>query len=201
MLVERDSISVGRTAACVVFSTEPPPSELLDALLARQVDVRVERDPYATIAALYEARPGPGQPRVPVVLILVEPDDLPMLARVLTVVERVTPGATLWRHAADRVQPLAAVTPAERRIFRGLDATGATGGSYPPDQVGLAKENHQSDPVGHQLRLTGDAQPEDRANSTPRSSDTDSTGERVLTEAELQILLGGTPAKEQRTSP
>lgn len=197
----------GRTAACVVYAVDDAPAELLDALLARHVDVRVERDAYATVAALAEARPSNGQPRVPVVLILVEPSELPLLGSVLEVADRIAPGATLWRHASGDAQPLAAVTPAEKRSFRATDSGSSGLLRRRDDLAGSTGSGGYSAP---RLRLAGGEEDgsggtdlvhsHDPPNPGERSSDT-SSGQRALSEDELRILLGTAPSEEQRTTP
>lgn len=184
--------SDARTAACVIYAADDPPVELLDALLARRVDVRVERDPYAVIAALQESKPRRGQAPVPMVLVLAEPDRLALLGRVLDVVSIVVPGVTLWRHAAGDPQPLAAVTPDERRSYRSGYSGGATSGfsdageGFVPAQGALRAVETPS------LRLAGGESGE-MPNPNRSSSDTDGAdvdAQKSVSEPELEVLLG-----------
>lgn len=178
-----------RSAACVVYATGAPPSDLLDALIARGVDVRHECDPYGVLAGLAESRPLPTERHVPIILALVEPDTLPQLADTIDAVETAFPDTVLWQHRATSETPLSAVTTRERRAWSGR---------------GREHENTHDEVVVRpitppRLRLAGDSPgaPAGVPNADPPPSDTTEAGSVGLSEDELSTLLGAMPSTER----
>ncbi|MEO0512230.1 MAG: hypothetical protein AAF108_04965 [Planctomycetota bacterium] len=201
-----------RTAVCVVYTADSPPGDLLDALIARRVDVRHETEPYAVLASLHEARPGRGEPRIPLVLAVIEPERRELMPELLDAVEASFPGCNLWQHRAADENPLSAVSPADRAEWRLAGASAASSTAYAPDpganqgQAPRLESRESPRTIEPKLRLAAhepmlDPIPHEATNPGDRSSDTHPKPGVGLSDDELRTLLGESPRNEQHIGP
>lgn len=164
-----------------------PPEPLSRVLATRNANVVVRAGVYAAMCDLmeHERDVASGHPREPMVVLVVEPDRVPMATELVGAVLRYVPHAVCWRFDADREPQLRAFDEGPRaREVIGAQGPGVT----VRRDVGPIRPRPTQSPAPR-LRLTAD-EPIDAPLEPRPDEEEDAEPERpALSEEELDMLL------------
>jgi hypothetical protein len=170
-----------RSTRCVLWHAPDAgrPDLLLDRLAVREVQVTLCSDPMHAMSALCEG----ATPDEKSIMILAEPDGLPMASDLVRAVRTYLPAAACWIYAPDDSVPLRAVTGEDIARWSGEAADDG------PEPEPVLPPNRP----GPVLRLIGGNAPDDDLTVLPVPARSAPEGGNLLTTAELAMLLSDDP--------
>ena len=195
MTKQAKSVRAGRAARCIVWCSAQarPPQTLIKALESRGLSLTLTMEAYLAVADVLRA----AREDEVVVLVAIEPDELPRFEDVLTTIDRYAPRAARWTYSEHQRQPLQAVTRAHPRTEPAVPPA-----RHQPPVSTSHEETGETKPVaalaseGPMLRLAGlgvlrDAANESMLQSTAADGAHDALrGHSTLTYDEWEALRG-----------